>query len=90
MVFPELCFVEALEVANAEIGQVVQPVRDPRIPIPGTMLIRKYKRRTIRVLVAADGLEFEGERYKTLSAVAKAITGTHCNGFRFFKLGDGK
>lgn len=70
--------------------KVVQPVRDPRIPIPGTMLIRKYKRRTIRVLVAADGFEFEGERFKTLSAVAKAITGTHCNGFRFFKLGDGK
>ena len=70
--------------------KVVQPVRDPRIPLPGAMLIRKYKRRTIRVLVAADGFEFEGERYKTLSAVAKAITGTHCNGFRFFKLGDGK
>lgn len=70
--------------------KVVQPVRDPRIPLPGTMLIRKYKRRTIRVLVAADGFEFDGERYKTLSAVAKAVTGTHCNGFRFFKLGDGK
>lgn len=33
--------------------KVVQPFHDSRIPIPGTMLIRKYKRRTIRVLVAS-------------------------------------
>ena len=36
--------------------------------------------------VLADGFEFEGERYKSLSAVAKAVTGQHCNGFSFFKL----
>ena len=38
----------------------------------------------LRVLVLRDGLEFDGNRYKSLSAVAKAITGTHCNGYRFF------
>lgn len=59
---------------------------DPRLPSPGTALVRQYKGQTIRVLVLSDGLEFEGKRYKTLSAVAKAITGTHCNGYRFFKL----
>jgi len=59
---------------------------DPRLPKAGTSLIRKYKGRTIEVRVLADGLEFDGERYKSLSAVAKAITGSHCNGFRFFNL----
>ena len=34
----------------------------------------------------ADGFEFEGERYGSLTAVAKAITGSHMNGFRFFGL----
>lgn len=59
---------------------------DPRLPRAGTALVRKYKGRLIRVLVLADGFEFEGERFSSLTAVAKAITGTHCNGFRFFKL----
>ncbi|MFO0903724.1 MAG: DUF2924 domain-containing protein [Pirellulales bacterium] len=54
--------------------------------LPGTMLKRDYKGRTIRVTVLADGFEFEGERYKSLTAVAKAVTGKHWNGFHFFGL----
>jgi len=38
------------------------------------------------VLVVADGFEYEGERYRSLSAVAKAVTGSHTNGFLFFRL----
>jgi hypothetical protein len=34
--------------------------------------------------------EFEGDVYKSLSAVAKAITGQHCNGYYFFRLGKEK
>lgn len=60
---------------------------DSRIPEPGTTLIRKYKGNNVSVHVKADGFEYEGEHYKSLSAVAKAITGSHTNGFRFFKLG---
>ena len=59
---------------------------DSRLPTPGTAIVRKYKGRTLRVLVVKDGFEYEGERYKSLSAVAKAVTGSHCNGFRFFNL----
>lgn len=59
---------------------------DSRLPSVGTAIVRQYKGRTIRVLVVADGFEYEGEHYSSLSAVAKAITGTHCNGFRFFGL----
>jgi len=61
---------------------------DPRIPAPGSAIIREYKGRTLRVVVLAnnDGFEFEGERFRTLSAIAKRVTGSHINGFRFFRL----
>jgi hypothetical protein len=62
---------------------------DPRIPPPGTALVREYKGRTIRAVVLEDGQSFEcnGERFRTLSALTKKITGSHMNGFRFFRLG---
>ncbi len=64
--------------------------RDTRLPPPGNCIEREYKGRTIRVLVIADGFEYEGERYKSLSAIAKAVTGSHMNGFLFFRLWRGK
>jgi hypothetical protein len=54
--------------------------------MPGTLLTRDYKGRTICVKVLADGFEYEGERFKSLSAVARRITGSAWNGFLFFKL----
>lgn len=60
---------------------------DDRLPMPGTILTRQYKQETVQVKVLPRGFEFEGEVYKSLSAVAKAITGQHCNGFHFFRLG---
>ena len=59
---------------------------DPRLPLPGTAIVRQYKGRVLQVLVLPDGFEFEGQRYKSLSAVAKRITGSHVNGYRFFGL----
>jgi hypothetical protein len=59
---------------------------DDRLPMPGTILTRQYRGQTLQVHVLPDGFEFEGEVYKSLSAVAKAITGTHCNGYFFFRL----
>jgi Protein of unknown function (DUF2924) len=59
---------------------------DPRNPPPGQVIERRYKGRLVIVTVLTDGFEFEGERYKSLTAVARAITGSHCNGFHFFKL----
>jgi len=60
--------------------------RDQRLPPLGSVIVRTYKGRELRVTVRQNGFEFEGALYKTLSAVAKAITGSHCNGFLFFKL----
>jgi hypothetical protein len=60
---------------------------DDRLPPPGTILTRKYKGEMLQVKVLPEGFEHEGEVYASLSAVAKAITGSHCNGFLFFRLG---
>jgi len=54
--------------------------------LPGTVVKREYKGRIIRATVLDDGFECEGERYKSLTAVVKAITGKHWNGFHFFGL----
>jgi hypothetical protein len=59
---------------------------DQRLPAPGAVLVRQYKGRSIRVKVLADGLEYQGRHFESLSAVAEAITGGHCNGFLFFRL----
>lgn len=60
---------------------------DERLPLPGTIITREYKGDNLRVQVLPKGFEFEGEFFKSLSAVAKAITGPHCNGYYFFRLG---
>lgn len=79
-------------VAAAAVAAAQTPITlvtangDRRVPIPGSVIIRVYKRKALEVHVLADGFEFEGEKYKSLSAVAKQITGTHCNGYHFFRL----
>jgi hypothetical protein len=71
----------------AEANTVRVPVTtDPRLPPPGGQITRRYKGRTITVTVLADGFEYLGERYRSLTAIAKAITGSHMNGSRFFGL----
>lgn len=59
---------------------------DPRLPPPGTAISRRYKGKTLIVNVRPDGFEYDGEKFASLSGVAKAITGSHVNGFRFFGL----
>ncbi|HRZ56219.1 MAG: DUF2924 domain-containing protein [Candidatus Latescibacteria bacterium] len=60
--------------------------KDDRLPMPGAIITRRYKDQTIEVRVLPKGFEYEGDIYRTLSAVAKQVTGTHWNGFNFFKL----
>ena len=54
--------------------------------MPGNQITRTYKGRTVDVTVRPDGFEFEGEVYRSLTAIAKAVTGTHWNGYHFFNL----
>jgi hypothetical protein len=66
----------------------VLPFRpDHRLPPPGSIITRTYRGEFLQVRVLDDGFEFEGEVYRSLSAVAKKITGGHCNGLAFFRLG---
>lgn len=60
------------------------PVR-PRLE-PGTILRREWQGQTIEVRVIDGGFEQAGVHYRSLSAVARAITGTRWNGLRFFGL----
>jgi hypothetical protein len=53
---------------------------------PGTTLARVYKGERLQVQVLENGFAFEGVLYRSLSSVAKTITGSHCSGVRFFGL----
>jgi Protein of unknown function (DUF2924) len=57
-----------------------------RVPPAGTLLTRLYKGTTLHVRVLEQGFVYEGTIYPSLSAVAKAITGSHCSGHLFFHL----
>lgn len=75
-----------IEEKSSVVTKGVQITSDTRLPLPGTILKREYKGRVVRAKVLMDGFEFEGERYSSLTGVAKAITGKHWNGFHFFNL----
>jgi hypothetical protein len=60
--------------------------RDPRLPEPGTVITREHGGVEHRVTVLEDGFEYRGERFPSLSKVARAITGTNWNGYLFFRL----
>ncbi len=66
---------------------------DGRLPLspgpslkPGAKLIREWHGKTYRVAVLEDGFEFDGERYRSLSKIAREITGARWSGRRFFGL----
>ena len=54
--------------------------------LPGSVLTREYKGHSIRVHVLKKGFEHEGQLFRSLSAVAKAVTGSKWNGYAFFNV----
>jgi hypothetical protein len=74
------------EPGNPVTARTTPPKIDRRLPPLGTVLTRPYKGRPIQVRVVPDGFEYEGDHFQSLSAVAEAITGGHCNGYLFFRL----
>lgn len=73
----------------ARIGEAQSRIKTQRgvevQVVPGTVLVREFDRREHRVTAQADGtFEYEGRRYKSLSAVARHITGTQWSGPLFF------
>jgi hypothetical protein len=61
-------------------------ISDGRNPLAGTRLLRQWDGAEHTVTMMADGFDWQGRKFKSLSAVAKAITGTQWNGYRFFGL----
>src|SRR5664279_314889 len=55
--------------------KVIQP-RDARLPMPGSLVVKKYKDQTVVVRVLNEGFEYDGRRFASLSAIAGEITGT--------------
>jgi hypothetical protein len=60
--------------------------RDAAELIAGTLLVREWRGRNYEVKVLADGFEYDGRKYRSLSGIAKDITGTSWNGLAFFGL----
>jgi hypothetical protein len=71
---------------QARAARPTPRAQDGRLPAPGTVLTRRYKGRSVHVRILEHGFEYDGAVYRSLSAVAKAITGAHGNGFLFFRL----
>lgn len=65
-------------------------VYDERVPPPGTILTRRYRGQVYHVVVRNDGFEYDGQVFRSLSAIAKLITGSHWNGLLFFKIAKAK
>ena len=63
-----------------------EPERDPRLPPPGSVIVRVHGGVEHRATVLDDGFEYGGAHYPTLSQLARAITGTPWNGYLFFGL----
>jgi hypothetical protein len=64
----------------------IESGRDERLPVPGTVLTRVYKGVEYRVTVLSPGFDYEGEMYRSLTAITHKITGCHWNGYYFFNL----
>jgi hypothetical protein len=75
--------------ADRVVAEPLPDNADHRLPPPGTLITRKYKGANLEVMVLPEGFAFAGAIYPSLSAVAKAITGSHCNGYLFFRLQGG-
>jgi hypothetical protein len=81
--------VKRLEALGDEVGSVTAPNRKRRQegkPITGTRLIREWQGVEHVVTVTKDGYEWQGRPYRSISAIARAITGTRWNGWVFFGL----
>jgi hypothetical protein len=74
--------------AKGRLGEEAQAKRkrDPRLPQPGTVLKRALGKTEHQVKVLESGFEFKGKLYRSLSAIAREITGTSWNGYLFFGL----
>ncbi|MCO6436930.1 MAG: DUF2924 domain-containing protein [Phycisphaerae bacterium] len=79
-----------LTAVGANDAKPAASLGDERVPPPGTVLTRVYRGQAYHVVVHQDGFEYDGQIFRSLSAIAKLITGSHWNGLLFFKLAKSK
>lgn len=72
--------------AERVLTGTLPPVRDCRLPPAGALITRDYKGQRIVVRVLERGFECQGVVHRSLTAVARAVTGAHWNGNLFFGL----
>jgi hypothetical protein len=66
------------------LKELAQGNRDPRLPAVGTCLNREFQGRTVSVEVLEKGFRYQEQVYRSLSAVARQVSGVQWNGFAFF------
>lgn len=78
---------ELLANYGARFSKIKTPASRSRVVLPGTQLLREFDGRQYTVTALPDGYyEFDGKSYRSLSAIAKCITGTQWSGPAFFGL----
>ena len=85
--------VKRLEQLGQQLDGGQREIRQRRVdsrPVAGTRLIRDWQGVPCEVIVGVDHFEYQGRRYKSLSSIAKAITGTNRNGWTFFGFASGR
>jgi hypothetical protein len=68
------------------LKQLAKGNRDPRLPAVGTLLTRQFQGRSVSVEVLEKGFRYEDQVYRSLSAVARQVSGVQWNGFAFFNV----
>lgn len=76
-----------LRVLRTVVAGKVPPAGSAAALRPGVCLMRDWNGRTYRVEVVAEGFRMDGRHYRSLSAIARAITGARWSGPRFFGIG---
>jgi hypothetical protein len=70
---------------NTTVSRIVSD-HDSRLPMSGSVIVKEHRGKTLVVRVLDRGFEYDGRRFRSLSAIATDITGTKWNGFLFFGL----
>jgi hypothetical protein len=85
---PEGFFIKSGSVDLSKPVARTGPPRDARLPQPGVPITRQFQDRRIVVKVLEKGFEYQSQKYRSLSAIAREITGTRWNGLIFFGLAE--
>ena len=72
------------ELKSQMLSRKRTPSRNSGILKPGNRIIREWKDEKYEEIIRPNGVEYNGQLYRSLTAVAKKITGTHWNGKKFF------